>query len=41
LRVIEKDKLSALEYDKQRELKRLAAERERIRLEEQALLDEV
>ena len=34
LRVIEKSKLSAMEFDKQRELKRLAVEREKIRLEE-------
>jgi len=41
LREIEKSKLTALESDKHRELERLAAERESIRLKEQALLDEV
>ena len=34
LRGIEKSKLTALESDKQRELERLAAERESIRLKE-------
>ena len=41
LRQIEKSKLSALENDKKRELERLAAERENIKLKEQGLLDEM
>jgi len=34
LRDIQKNKLTALENDKKRELERLAAERERIRMQE-------
>ena len=41
LREIEKSRLTALENDKRRELERLAAERENIRLKEQSLRDEV
>lgn len=41
LRLIQKSRLTALENDKRRELERLAAEREAIRLKEQGLLDEV
>ena len=41
LRTIQKHKLTALENDKKRELERLAAERERIRMKEQYLFDEV
>lgn len=41
LREIQKVKLTALENDKKRELERLAAQREAIRLQEQGLLDEV
>jgi hypothetical protein len=37
LRQIEKSKLTALENDRHRELKRLSAERENIRLQEEAL----
>ena len=41
LRQIQKSKLTALEFDKKRELERLAAEREGIKLKEQELLDEM
>ena len=41
LHEIHKNKLSALENDKRRELERLAAQRENIRLQEESLLDEV
>lgn len=41
LKDIEKSKLSALERDKRRELERLAAERESLRLREEEIIDDI
>lgn len=41
LRNIEKTKISALERDKRKELERLAAERENLRLKEEEIIDEI
>jgi uncharacterized protein involved in exopolysaccharide biosynthesis len=41
LKEIEKTKLSALERDKRKELERLAAERENLRLREEEVIDEI
>ena len=41
LRDIQKSKLTALEEDKKRELERLAAQREAVRLQEESLHDQV
>jgi hypothetical protein len=41
LKEIERSKLSALERDKRRELEKLAAERENLRLREEEVMDEI
>ena len=41
LKEIEKTKVSALERDKRRELERLAADRENLRLREEGVMDEI
>lgn len=41
LKDIERTKTSALERDKRRELERIAAERESLRLKEEEVLDEI
>lgn len=41
LKEIEKTKTSALERDKRKELERLAAERENLRLREEEVMDEI
>ncbi len=41
LKEIEKTKVSALERDKRRELERLAADRENLRLREEAVMDDI
>ena len=41
LKEIERTKVSALERDRRRELERLAAERENLRLQEEEVLDEI
>lgn len=41
LKEIERTKVSALERDKRRELERLAAEREHLRLKEEDVIDEI
>lgn len=41
LKEVERTKVSALERDKRRELERLAAERENLRLKEEEVVDEI
>ena len=41
LKEIERTKVSALERDKRRELEKLAAERENLRLREEDIMDEI
>jgi hypothetical protein len=41
LKDIERTKVSALERDKRRELERLAAERENLRLKEEEIIDDI
>lgn len=41
LKEIERDKASALERDKRREIEKIAAERENLRLREEAVMDEI
>lgn len=41
LRDLEKKKLNAIEFEKKRELKKLSAEREALRLKEEELADEI
>lgn len=41
MKEIEKTKTNALERDKRRELERLAAERENLRLREEEIMDEI
>lgn len=41
MKEIERTKLSALERDKRKELERLAAERENLRLREEEVLDDI